>query len=99
MEHSQSSLPLASRPDVTVFAEGGRAHFPQHSTLPPEVIREIERLGIHIAYPNVHQGQFACCVRYLSLPPHQAPGPAYHQANPQNAAPDGGARCRAGPSA
>jgi hypothetical protein len=37
----------------------------------------------HIAYPNVHQGQFACCVRYLSLPPHQAPGPSYHQANPR----------------
>jgi hypothetical protein len=37
----------------------------------------------HIAYPNVYQGQFVGCVRYLSLPPSQALGPPYQQANPR----------------
>jgi hypothetical protein len=37
----------------------------------------------HIAYPNVYHGQFVGCVRYLSLPPSQALGPPYQQANPR----------------
>jgi hypothetical protein len=38
---------------------------------------------MHFAYPIVHQGQFAGCVRYLSLPPHQAPGTPYKLAYPR----------------
>ena len=38
---------------------------------------------MHIAYPNVHLGQFVGCGRYLSLPPGQAPGEPYHPANPR----------------
>jgi hypothetical protein len=38
---------------------------------------------MHFAYPNVHLHQFAGCVRYLSLPPHQVPGPPYRLANPR----------------
>jgi hypothetical protein len=38
---------------------------------------------MHLAYPNVHLGQFEACARYLSLPPRQAPGPPYRLATPK----------------
>jgi hypothetical protein len=38
---------------------------------------------MHFACPNVYQGQFAGCVRYLSLPPSQEPGLPYQEARPR----------------
>jgi hypothetical protein len=38
MAHSQSSLPPASRPDITAFAEELRTRLPQRRMLPPEEV-------------------------------------------------------------
>jgi hypothetical protein len=45
MAHGQSSLPPASRPDITAFAEELRARLPQRRMLPPEEVQGLERLG------------------------------------------------------
>jgi hypothetical protein len=45
MAHRQSSLPPASRPDITAFAEGVRTRLPQRRALPLEVVQGLERLG------------------------------------------------------
>lgn len=37
---------------------------------------------IHLAYPNVENGRLSACVRYLSLPGEQEPGPLYYPATP-----------------
>jgi hypothetical protein len=38
---------------------------------------------MHLAYPNVQEGQFRACVRYRSFPPDQASDLSYRPANPR----------------